>query len=110
VTTDRAHLYESREGGRRLHLAACWCWAEHEPAPMPAAVVLSIRSTPAREPSYPEVVAARLATSGALSGPDRVRDAIARDRGEYAPSQPVTLCGPITPGDRLVPRRRWWSR
>jgi hypothetical protein len=28
-----------------------------------------------------------------LSGPDRVRLAIARDRGAFAPSQPLTLCG-----------------
>lgn len=27
------------------------------------------------------------------SGADRVREAIARDRGHHAPSQPVTLCG-----------------
>lgn len=28
-----------------------------------------------------------------MNGPDRVREAIRRDRGEYAPSGPVVLCG-----------------
>lgn len=28
-----------------------------------------------------------------VSGADRIREAIARDRGEFAPSQPVVLCG-----------------
>jgi hypothetical protein len=28
-----------------------------------------------------------------VNGPDRVREAIARDRGHYAPAQPVRLCG-----------------
>lgn len=27
------------------------------------------------------------------SGPDRIREAIARDRGDFAPGHPVTLCG-----------------
>jgi hypothetical protein len=28
-----------------------------------------------------------------LTGPERIREAIARDRGHFAFSQPVTLCG-----------------
>lgn len=49
------------------------------------------------------------------SGPDRVREAIARDRGHYAPSGPVLLCGdPATlPGRALradAPRWRWRLR
>jgi len=32
-----------------------------------------------------------------LTGPQRVRAAIARDRGQVAPQRPVTLCGPDRP-------------
>jgi hypothetical protein len=28
-----------------------------------------------------------------LTGTERIREAIARDRGHYAPNRPVTLCG-----------------
>lgn len=28
-----------------------------------------------------------------MTGPERIREAIARDRGDFAPDQPVTLCG-----------------
>lgn len=47
-----------------------------------------------------------------LNGADRVREAIARDRGEYAPSGPVTLCG-VPDGTELradAPRWRWRLR
>jgi len=39
------------------------------------------------------------------SGPDRIREAIARDRGHYAPSRPVTLCG--TPDGTEHTVREW---
>lgn len=49
---------------------------------------------------------------GRPSGPDRVREAIARGRGHYAPAQPVTLCGQpdgtektVAEWDRLGPER-----
>lgn len=40
-------------------------------------------------------------------GPDRVREAIARDRGEYAPQLPVWLCG--GPDDRATAHRADWD-
>lgn len=40
-----------------------------------------------------------------MTGPDRVREAIARDRGHFAPSRPVTLCG--TPDG--TERRAGWA-
>lgn len=43
----------------------------------------------------------------ATSGPDRIREAIARDRGAYAPSRPVVLCGDDPIGAKSV--REWDS-
>lgn len=37
-----------------------------------------------------------------MTGIERVREAIARDRGHYAPSQPVTLCGTPDGTERTV--------
>jgi hypothetical protein len=39
------------------------------------------------------------------NGPARIREAIARDRGEYAPSEPVTLCGSDSTAAKTV--REW---
>lgn len=41
----------------------------------------------------------------ATSGPERIRQAIARDRGAYAPCQPVVLCGSHPAGAKTV--REW---
>jgi hypothetical protein len=40
-----------------------------------------------------------------LTGPERIREAIARDRGHYAPSQPIVLCGGDPTGAKTV--REW---
>ena len=40
-----------------------------------------------------------------VSGPDRVREAIARDRGEYAPNRPVVLCGGDRTGTKTIRER-----
>lgn len=50
-------------------------------------------AAPAGQPATPSPAAPGNRDDLGLSGPDRVRRAIARDRGFYAPNRPVVLCG-----------------